>query len=259
MCTVSFIARKDGYLLGMNRDEKLRRPAGLPPQRHHVRDRKVIYPSEPGGGTWISLNDGGSTLALINWYSAPHQTIADPISRGEIIRTACDATAPHEVVATLASMLLARTRPFRLIGIFPASHEVIEWRWNGLKLEGVKHLWRPNIWISSGYDEPGADQTRSKAFGAALLKVDRGTVEWLRSLHRSHSHGESAYSICMHRDDAATVSYTEIEVSDSVRRMHYSANNPCTGKRSFLMRSCRSSYPKLLSGAAEATKGSSWD
>src|ERR1043166_6394293 len=41
MCTVSFIAREDGYLLGMNRDEKLTRPAGQPPQRHHVRGQKV--------------------------------------------------------------------------------------------------------------------------------------------------------------------------------------------------------------------------
>jgi hypothetical protein len=258
MCTVSFIAREDGYLLGMNRDEKLTRPAGQPPQRHHVRGQKVIYPSEPGGGTWISLNEGGSTLALINWYSTPHQTITDPVSRGEIIRTACDATAPHEVVATLAPMLLACLRPFRLIGIFPAGHEVIEWRWNGLKLDSVKHPWRSHIWISSGYDEPGADQTRFKTFGAAWLKADCGTVEWLRSLHRSHSHGESPYSICMHRNDAATVSYTEIEVSDCVRRMYYSANNPCTSRKSFLRRNRRSSYLELLSGAAQMTKGSSW-
>src|SRR5689334_4291843 len=33
MCTVTFIARQRGYCLGMNRDEKLARPIGLPPER----------------------------------------------------------------------------------------------------------------------------------------------------------------------------------------------------------------------------------
>src|SRR6266853_2821052 len=69
MCTVTFIARRRGYCLGMNRDEKLARPTGLPPRKKMVNGRAVISPSEPGGGTWIALNDQGATLALINWYS----------------------------------------------------------------------------------------------------------------------------------------------------------------------------------------------
>ena len=36
MCTVTFIARQKGYCLGMNRDEKLTRPTGLPPKKHGV-------------------------------------------------------------------------------------------------------------------------------------------------------------------------------------------------------------------------------
>jgi len=50
----------------MNRDEKLTRPTGLPPKKRMVNGRAVISPSEPGGGTWIALNDHGATLALIN-------------------------------------------------------------------------------------------------------------------------------------------------------------------------------------------------
>ena len=69
MCTVSFIARQQGYALAMNRDEKLARVAGLPPKKSIVSGRAVLAPSEPGGGTWIALNDCGATLALINWYS----------------------------------------------------------------------------------------------------------------------------------------------------------------------------------------------
>src|ERR1041385_4155686 len=51
MCTVTFIGRKKGYCLGMNRDEKRTRIAGLPPGMKRVNGHAVICPSEPGGGT----------------------------------------------------------------------------------------------------------------------------------------------------------------------------------------------------------------
>jgi len=53
----------------MNRDEKLARPAGLPPKEKMVNGHVALCPSEPGDGTWIAVNDQGVTLALINWYS----------------------------------------------------------------------------------------------------------------------------------------------------------------------------------------------
>src|SRR5258708_4187482 len=85
MCTVSFIARKNGYALAMNRDEKLTRAAGLPPKLRKVDGRAVLCPSEPGGGTWIALNHSGATLALINWYSVGAHVKIDAISRGEVV------------------------------------------------------------------------------------------------------------------------------------------------------------------------------
>jgi hypothetical protein len=52
-------------------------------------------------------------------------------------------------------------------------------------------------------------------------------VEWLRRLHRSHRPEIGPYSICMHRDDAATVSYTEIVVSRGISRMRYESGPTC--------------------------------
>jgi uncharacterized protein with NRDE domain len=78
MCTVTFIARRNGYALGMNRDEKLTRPAGLPPRLTHLNGRTIIAPSEPSGGTWIGVNDTGATFALINWYSVRAASLARP-------------------------------------------------------------------------------------------------------------------------------------------------------------------------------------
>src|SRR5690349_4456447 len=56
MCTVTFIARKHGYALGMNRDEKLTRPKGRLPKVRRLNGIKVLCPSESNGGTWIAMN-----------------------------------------------------------------------------------------------------------------------------------------------------------------------------------------------------------
>ena len=42
MCTVTFIARKSGYALAMNRDEKLTRVPGLPPSKKTINGRTVL-------------------------------------------------------------------------------------------------------------------------------------------------------------------------------------------------------------------------
>src|ERR1041385_5500183 len=102
MCTVTFVPRKSGYCLAMNRDEKLTRPRGLPPMLRIVNHRHVISPSEPGGGTWIALNDFGVSLALINWYSVPTRVENSPISRGEVVNAACATENPRQLQAVLS-------------------------------------------------------------------------------------------------------------------------------------------------------------
>src|ERR1700756_122950 len=57
MCTLTFVPSEDGYLVGMNRDELLTRPAALPPRRFQRSGMEMVYPREPSGGTWIACND----------------------------------------------------------------------------------------------------------------------------------------------------------------------------------------------------------
>jgi len=227
MCTVTFIARRNGYALGMNRDEKLSRAAGLPPRLTHLNRRAMLAPSEPSGGTWIGVNDTGATLALINWYSITSRVAGQTVSRGEVVKLALSSDSPALVDATLRELPLARVNPFRLIGVFPACKAVVEWRWNLQHLERRDHRWRTNTWISSGFDEPGAQQTRSRNFGEALRQTCAGSTDWLRRLHRSHGPECGPYSTCMHREDAATVSYSEITVSHRMATMRYAPGALC--------------------------------
>jgi len=227
MCTVTFVARRSGYALGMNRDEKLTRVAGLPPRLTHLNGRAILAPSEPGGGTWIGVNDTGATLALINWYSITARVAGQSVSRGEVVKLALTSDSPTLVDAKLKELPLSLVNPFRLIGVFPACQAVVQWRWNLQHLERWEHRWRTNTWISSGFDESGAQQIRGNAFKRALRQSSAGTADWLRRLHRSHGSERGPYSTCMHREDAATVSYAEVRVSPHKATMRYTPTAPC--------------------------------
>ena len=227
MCTVTFIARESGYVIGMNRDEKLTRPAAIAPAQYRLNGRSVLAPSEPGGGLWIGANDAGGSFALINWYSVSARVECQPISRGEIVKSTLSLDSSESVTEALAMLPLSRVNPFRLIGVFPSKKVVCEWRWNLQQLDRIEHAWKTNIWISSGFDEAGAQQARGKIFSAAMGKESDRNRAWLRRLHQSHGPESGPYSVCMHRSDAATVSYTEIAILRGRVEMHYVAGPPC--------------------------------
>jgi len=227
MCTVSLIARKNGYVLAMNRDEKLSRVAGLPPSKRMIQGRTIISPSEPGGGTWIAVNDAGVTFALINWYAIKTKVKTDFVSRGKVVNAVYALDSPGSATEALENLPLEKINPFRVIGIFPETNEVVQWQWNLKKLVCKKHRWRAQQWISSGFDEPAAQRVRSRTFQKALNHKSAGTLAWLRRLHCSHTPQSGPFSTCMHRADAATVSYTEIAVSPNTATMVHHVGAPC--------------------------------
>ncbi|HEV2691873.1 MAG TPA: NRDE family protein [Verrucomicrobiae bacterium] len=227
MCTVTFMARKNGFALGMNRDEKLSRARALPPQLHSIHGRHALFPFEPGGGTWVGVNDAGVGLALINWYAISTKLTEGATSRGEVVKMALAADSMAGVGKALAMLPLGKMNAFRLIGFFPAEGRVKEWRWNLHQLQARLHGWETNTWISSGFDELGAQKSRSDVFSSARQQISAGNLYWLRRLHRSHRPVRGAYSTCVHREDAATVSYTEMIVSPHTAKLHYQEGAPC--------------------------------
>jgi hypothetical protein len=227
MCTVTFVARKKGYALGMNRDEQLARVVALPPSKKIINGCRILSPSEPGGGTWIALNDSGVTFALINWYSITARVNGETVSRGQVINAACTAKSPDTAIAAVGQLPLKQINPFRLIGVFPTIKKIVEWRWDLKRLVRQRHLWHDQQWISSGFDEPMAQRVRGRTFRNVLKQKSAGSLGWLRRLHRSHAPECGAFSTCMHRTDAITVSYTEIVLATRHAAMRYIRGAPC--------------------------------
>ncbi len=234
MCTVTFIARQKGYALGMNRDEKLSRPAAHPPARIEVGGRAVVCPSETAGGTWIAVNDTGTSFALINWYAISARVRRGAVSRGDVVKAVCAAASPGLADEALSALPLRQINPFRLIGFFPAKMRIVEWRWNLKKLIKRAFQWKTRQWVSSGFDELRAQRVRGETFRQALLQSSSGSMGWLRRLHSSHTPQIGPFSTCMHRADAATVSYTEISVSSRSTSVRYLGGPAChaSGQRS---------------------------
>src|SRR5436189_4635091 len=130
MCTISFVPKPRGFYLAMNRDEKFTRSTALPPAIVDLADRRAIFPREPEGGTWISANDAGVCLALINWHRVERQPKNDGVSRGDVVRALAGKSAANKIADGVAKLPLRKLRPFRLIAILPAEKLVTEWRWN---------------------------------------------------------------------------------------------------------------------------------
>ncbi len=230
MCTVTFWPKRRGFLLGMNRDEQRTRITGLPPARFLVGARRVVHPREPGGGTWISVNDLGIGFTLINWYAVTAVAAGPAISRGEVVLAVRACGSSEEAQERLACLPWLQLNPCRLLGFFPPEHRVLEWRWDLRKLASEIHPWSPAQWQSSGRDEASAQRIRGAEFGRRRTEPDAGTPAWLRRLHASHEPARGSFSVCMHRDDATTVSYTEIEVTEHTQQLRYQPGGPCEAR-----------------------------
>src|ERR1051326_2071127 len=119
MCTLTVVTRNDMYLMAMNRDEKIARGSGFPPEIHEFEGAKAIYPSDGDGGTWFATNECGIALALLNWNDiAPPGAALKTRSRGRVIPSLINSRSLGDLRAVLSVSNFAGMMPFRLVGVF---------------------------------------------------------------------------------------------------------------------------------------------
>lgn len=229
MCTLTVVTRNDAYLMAMNRDEKIARGAGFPPEIHELEGSRAIYPSDGDGGTWFASNDSGITLALLNWNTvAPHGMDAKTRSRGRVIPALIDSQSQSELHKVLDVSTFEGMMPFRLVGVFPSEQTIGEWRWGSKQLRFQAHAWESRHWFSSSLSDRQAESLRGAACRDAQDELDASSAPWLRRLHASHAGGPGPFSLCVHRDDVKTLSYSEVMVTTGRIQMGHFLGSPCT-------------------------------
>ena len=62
----------------------------------------------------------------------------------------------------------------------------------------------------------------------AQHQSDAGSVPWLRRLHASHAGDPGPFSLCVHRQDVETLSYSEVMVTAEYIQMGHFRGSPCT-------------------------------
>lgn len=228
MCTLTFLPMADGYLAGMNRDELRTRPVARPPQVRKSGGTETLYPAEPSGGTWIACSQRGILLALLNWNDIePGDLPTKTKSRGFVIPTLIGAQNLAAVDSTFERVPLEGVLPFRLFGFFPGQTSAALWRWDGMRKNQQALPWSCGHWFSSSLSDQAAEKQRGFACEAAASESGFGTPESLRLLHASHIPAAGPFSVCVHRPDAATVSYTEVVCGERSLLIRYMAGNPC--------------------------------
>jgi hypothetical protein len=209
MCTVSWAYTPDGYELYCNRDEKKARSKAKPPALHSSEGVAYISPIDTqAGGAWIGVNEYGIALCLLN---GPSDARTYRASRGGIIPAVIGARDRTDAIARLRTMKLGMYAPFTLAVLSrDAAPKVIR----NFGEDGGADM----PLISSSFDLRRVESMRRGVFASAASLLE---------FHASHDNGPSAYSTCMHRPDAETVSFSHIVVTANQIRFSYTPHAPC--------------------------------
>jgi hypothetical protein len=121
----------------------------------------VLMPRDPdGGGSWISVNSSGHTLALLNRYEdTPHDAGGEYQSRGGLVSGLAGLAGAAEVEAELRRRALGWYRPFTLASVGGTQSPRL-FQWNGRDL-GLAEVSTPGlVRTSSGADQAAAEDLR---------------------------------------------------------------------------------------------------
>ena len=223
MCTVSWIHDKDGYQLLCNRDEKLTRKPAQEPRLAVRNETRFLAPVDGDfGGTWIATNEFGVSLCLLN---GPHGRSTEATrSRGLLLLDLIPLSSIAAVSTNVQAADLSVYAPFTLAALEPGKPaKVIAWDGSQTKIGELaeSHF----MLTSSSFDTEAVCKSRIEEY----VRASKGVVntDVLLDFHRSHTPARSAYSTCMHRADAETVSFSRIQVADSQIDFFYSPSAPC--------------------------------
>jgi len=218
MCTLTYRLTEQGYQIFFNRDEQITRPQAIPPTIDCTLN--AAYPVDPtGGGTWIAVHESGISLALLNYYQAQiDPSLKSFISRGVIIPQLLKQ--PDNIHQQLLSMDFSRYQAFQLcvfysdLSVQSEKRQAYQYVWNGRSLSFSTISTENSLPItSSGVDYELVSHYRKQQFNA-LIDINNSTSQDYVDYHQ-HQGPSGKCSVKMHREDARTVSFTQITVDQT--------------------------------------------
>lgn len=238
MCTMTWFVNDDGYDLFFNRDERLTRSRALPPTIQVHRNQTSTSQNKPvsgdinyisptdvdAGGTWIAVNEYGFTVCLLNHYQFEQiETYKNWISRGEIVRQFSNIVTLSDAQQMFDSMSLDDYRAFRMFIIEPTGRNLLM-VWDGHQERVEQDVTMPKS--SSSVDAKNVKALRKQLFVDRRLDESKSAQEYI-DYHSSHMPSRSKDSVCMHREDAQTVSLSHVRVADGQIAFRYADGSPC--------------------------------
>ena len=196
MCTVSWFATHSGYELFFNRDESRQRAIATAPIKRTSNACDFLSPvDEEAGGSWISTNQFGVTVCLLNLYlessvQPSHGTkhSIDYVSRGEIISNLADVSSLDEIYTRLDQAHLNQYRTFRVFAIDSSALNILL-IWDGIKLTVEYDVNAPKS--SSSVETEKVVQTRKDLFRQNQLNSSDNREAFFCLLYTSPSPRDS--------------------------------------------------------------------
>ncbi|MBY7661761.1 hypothetical protein F0259_19215 [Vibrio cyclitrophicus] len=226
MCSVSWLLEENGYQVFFNRDEQKARALAMPPKQYRVNGVDIIMPLDPtGGGSWISINEFGLSLCLLNNYQGI--VPAGPlVSRGLLLKNLSSSRNISKLSEAFHQLDLHSFAPFTLLAFAPNltknSGLVIAYMWDGIQQKIVD--------TDSPLFSSGVDLERVQAYRKAKYDqlMETGKNQQNLLMFHSHHHSEQPHlATCMHREDAHTVSFTHLRNLHGQASMFYASGSPC--------------------------------
>lgn len=221
MCTMTWMFRDDGYELFFNRDEVRTRLLAFPPEVRTVDKVSFIAPIDAdAGGTWMGVNQFGLSVCLLNGYGRKISGQTDYTSRGLLVMSLLDCADRRMVESRLEALDMAVYRPFTLVALEPGK-TIMAWVWDGVDLHMDEDISCPLI--SSSFRFSAVAEHRRWLFDELGSRSSKALTDF----HRSHVPEAGPFSVCMHRDDAQTVSLCRVVVTSKDINFHYAPGPPC--------------------------------
>jgi hypothetical protein len=234
VCTMSWLLTTDGYEVFFNRDERRTRKPAVAPAIRTLDDTRFIAPLDGDfGGSWLGVNEHGVTVSIENGYTdlddLAHQPGEGFTSRGLLLTSLTACRSSVDALRRVEGLDLHRYRSF-LLTVFDPDGTGLLVRWIRGLLSVDRELGPLAPIISSSFETDEVRRSRQDLFRRMRDEGRRDEAEFHLAYHASHLPRKGAYSPCMHRTDARTVSFSHVRVDEREVRFGHVSHPPCQGR-----------------------------